>query len=331
MNRWLSPPVYIRDAYATVLYAIKERGGYSNTNVEQLLEQYWGTPAPRPSRLYQLWGTMRATIKNLLSCTLILPSDFGYWAKPYPYRFMNDDALDEVVANILKKAGIPLDGWFFESSKPLSWVNPNFLKAAYYLLNNFALYTAYFLSGTDNYTYVHCDSHIEIRYTSRKKTDNSFISSKIVNTISNKIVGRSDYNQPQGTYRSSEMLNRIYKVSCPMRGVWSLKTSFILVETQDFVRPYREKLIAELGERKIDFFDSTSVAVPSDAKNYVDFDKYLYASDNDFDLSLYEWNPQQPAGYIATDDLFMSGATLIAVTKENFPPITYKYYDPPEK
>ena len=328
MNRWLAPPVYIRDAYATVLHAIKERGGLpSGVTVEQDLERWLGTPAPRPSRLYQLWNHIRGEIATLLKDTLISPSDFGYWAKPYPYRFMNADEIDELIAGILKKAGIPLDGWFFESNAPLSWVNPNFLKAAYYLLNNFALYTTYFLTGAEDVT---CRPHIEVRYTSRKKTDNSFISSKTENVVSNIIVGRTDYYEPQGTYRSSEMLNRIYRISCPMRGVWSLKTSFILVETQDFVSPYREKLIAELGERKIDFFDSGSVAVPSDAKNYVDFDKYLYASNNDFDLYLYEWNLHKSSG-IGADDLFESYTTLIAVTKENFPPLKYKYYDPPEK
>ena len=315
MSRWLAPPVYIRDAYKTVLNVLYERGGFSNDNVDTVLGRYLNIPAKKPVRMNGLWSAIRAETTNLFRNIFIKPDDIGYLATIYPYRGLSDDEIDEVIFATLKKAKINPAGWFFESGAPLSMVNPDFLEAAYYLLNNVVVYiTPMYLS---------CSAHSEIKYTLRYINDN-FLATKTENEVSDVIVG-SEKNSDDVTYTSCETINRIYRIGGEsyennfLRGTWVLRSPFYLLEGNAKNNPRYLNTVADCGEKRISFFDNTSVSVPPDAERFVDVEKYLSAGKHGENIYLFE-----KPGASRINDLFEFNTTKIAVSAANLPAVKYR-------
>ncbi len=312
MKCWLAPPIYIRDAYITIIRALHERGGDSGTSVDAVINSYWPIPKSRPMGVL-LWRNLRDQIKGLMGSVFVVPNNTGAWTKVYPYRSLTSEKLDDIIFDLLNKAGISPDGWFFESNRPVSWVNQNFLEAAYYLLNNVLVYI--------NYN-ARCSSFAESNESVWNWFENRLVSSRTITGYTNLIAGTTSKSYSEN--RLTKMLSRFYRVEgCNMRGSWSLKCEFFLLQPTGFGETV--SVVAKPGVKQIDFSDNQSGDVPIDAGEYVDLNKYLNPTASSMTaeyISLYEAHTGRN-----TNDLFSEGDTQISVTRDNLPPLNYKYLD----
>lgn len=307
MSRWLAPPVYIRDAYDAVLRAMDERFVYAGTP-ESVMQDYLPKPSSQPAYMRELWGFIRENITRAMYDIFVLPKDLGSWTTPYNF-FRHASDIDNQIKHILEDAGINPAGWFFESNLPLPMVNPSFLEAAYHLLNNYIVY-----NKACQYEFFST-----YRRTEYRKDNKEIISTDNYSNYSTLIA--QSFGSSRG-YISDKMLTRkIISTANHLYGEWLIKSVFYAwkrIDNDDIL-----SIIAFPGEYTIHINGKESDNIASRVTSLVDMDYFLHKYEDGPEL--YE----RPRNNFATGNIFRMEDTQVLLTKENLPPLTYKYYDPP--